>query len=71
MKHSLPIVDKNNKIFLYYYKAHHYLHSNFISTGVDIRLLWSKYFNANVDYENRIIQFNSERDKTLFLLKCS
>lgn len=69
MNVNLPIVNENNKIFLYYYKANHYLLSNNLLETVDIDLLWKKHFDASIDYKNKLIKFKSERDKTLFLLK--
>lgn len=71
MNVNLPIVNEKNKIYSYYYKANYYLLSNFISKNTDINLLWKKHFNATIDYKNRTIKFESDRDKTMFLIKWS
>jgi UDP-N-acetylglucosamine pyrophosphorylase len=69
MSSDLPILDKNNNICLYYLRANHYLVSKNNDLPVDV--LWKKVFHADIDYQNRHIKFNNEKDKFLFLLQWS
>jgi hypothetical protein len=71
MAYCLPIEDHDARLSLYYLKATHYLVSNNLSSNIDTEILWKQQFNAAVDFKQKLIIFDKEYDKTLFLLQWS
>jgi hypothetical protein len=71
MEHWLDIEDSDNRLSLYYLKATHYLATCNSMSVIDINVLWKQKFNATIDFEKKLILFDKEQDKTLFLLQWS
>ena len=71
MEHWLDIEDSDNRLSLYYLKATHYLATGNSMSVIDINVLWKQKFNATIDFEKKLILFDKEQDKTLFLLQWS
>lgn len=71
MEHCLHIEDKHLQLSLSYLKATHYLASVKTSVLIDISVLWRQNFQAQIDFKNKLIIFDNEYDKTLFLLQWS
>ena len=71
MTHCLPIEDTDNRLSLYYLKAIHYLVTTSSTSPRDINMLWRQKFNATIDFNKKLIMFDKEQDKTLFLLRWS
>lgn len=71
MAHCLPLEDENFRLSLYYLKATHYLASSNAESTIDSSVLWKQQFNASIDYKKKLIIFENEHDKILFLLQWS
>jgi hypothetical protein len=71
MTHYLPIEDSDNRLSLYYLKATHYLATNSSTLTTDPNVSWRQKFNATIDFNKKLIMFDKEQDKTLFLLRWS
>lgn len=75
MQHCLSIIDENNRLKICYLKAMHHVLLNFPDQSVDkkslVKSLWQENFNASINFKHKTICFNSDKDKTLFLLRWS
>ena len=67
-------IIENNKISAPFVQANHSLALNnkdALNNFTVLRSLWLQTYKAKIDLSKNIIEFNSERDKTIFLLQWS